>query len=77
MKINEDSIPSWIFEVISPDQLYFRLNSSSTKTKEIEIEYHNDKYRLIFQVTNNVCNMIKICKRNPQGIWYNIYEGGN
>lgn len=75
MKVNENSIPQWLLEIISPDELYRRLNSSTTEHKEIEIEYYNEKYRLIFKVINESWNLISIYKINPQGIWYRIDKG--
>ena len=72
MRINEESIPAWVLTVISPDKLYQELNKEYV-TREITIEYHNNKYRLMFERNEeNVWNLKMIMKRNPQGFWYRI-----
>jgi hypothetical protein len=73
MKINEESIPVWVLTVISPDKIYQELNLTIYVFHEIIIEYHNNKYRLIFERNiDDVWNLKMIMKRNPQGIWYKI-----
>jgi hypothetical protein len=76
MKINEELIPAWVLEVISPDKIYQELNSTIYVFHEIVIEYNNNKYRLMFGKykvnEEDVWSLETIIKRNPQGIWYKI-----
>lgn len=72
MKINELTIPVWVFEAISPDQLYKKLELVYGFC-EIPIEYKYIKYRLMFEKDKeDIWNLKEIFKRNPHGIWYNI-----
>lgn len=74
MKVNEENIPFWILKIISSDEIYRKLNNSIYKNKEIEIEDYLDKYRLMFEISeeNSTWSLKEIYKRNPQGLWYKI-----
>lgn len=73
MKINEELIPAWVLTVISPDKIYQELNAIVYGFREIVIEYHNNKYRLMFgKDEEDIWDLKMIMKRNPQGLWYRV-----